>query len=882
MKSRFLLLAFLLCAAFRANAQTLTTVTGTVTDVNTVPYAGARVTFTLNSPGGPTPSLTPCTGPAAQSGCQFQVSGPVTTNLSGVFTVNLYANASILPAATTYTITVNEPGAPPPLGTGPQVCTLANQTISGATQAISMTSCPALSVVTGAGGAVSSVSNSDSTLTISPNVGAVVASINLAQPNTWTGLQTGTISASALTPFAPLQPNGDTTTVALGPSALANQSAGAASNTATGEFAGEYISTATGMTANGFSALKGASGNPTTGGQDTATGYDSLPNCQGGCQGNTADGEDTGLSVTTGSKLTISGYDAGGTATTATNSEIYGALSHLAGATDTNEIVIGYDLGGGGSNTVNLGGILTATGTATPSTSTVTIPGNLVVDGTCTGCGGGGGNTTSTSLSNNFLTKANGPNSIINSLCSDTGTLFSCSDSSGAQFASLTLTNQNSWVLGNGTQATASFYQADSGSGLSNTTPAYLTLGASPADAYFSYLFPCLKTGAFCESTVVPTADSSSTLVVHAPANEQTLSTYTIGDADEDGLTTYNYGTSPYNVAVTLPCPSGTAFANGWKNWQKNITPSGTVTITISGSCTIQQAGTAGTTATISAGASAQLTSDGVNFQILGGTVSGGTVTSVATASPITGGPFTTSGTVMCPTCATGPGTSTTNDLAAWSNTAGLPLIDTGILYTNVVTLAGTQTLTNKSISGAQINSGTVGAAYGGVAEVNTSGQGFAIGFFINAPAGAGSTVGVTTAETVWAFQFVLPYQITVNHMGFYVSTAAVGTCDFGIYSAAGSLLVNTGGVSCDTAGGNSVASSSSVQLNPGVYYFAWTSTATTFLTTAYASSANECYVQTGVFGSSGTAASSGVLPSSLGTITNSCGEKVPVVAFTP
>ncbi|MHB1909772.1 MAG: beta strand repeat-containing protein [Nitrososphaerales archaeon] len=38
--------------------------------------------------------------------------------------------------------------------------------------------------------AVSSVSNSDSTLTISPTLGAVVASLNLAHQNTWTALQT--------------------------------------------------------------------------------------------------------------------------------------------------------------------------------------------------------------------------------------------------------------------------------------------------------------------------------------------------------------------------------------------------------------------------------------------------------------------------------------------------------------------------------------------------------------------------------------------------------------------------------------------------------------------------------------------------------------------
>jgi hypothetical protein len=46
-------------------------------------------------------------------------------------------------------------------------------------------------VIGGAGGgAVSSVANSDNSLVISPTTGAVIASLNLAHPQTWTGLQT--------------------------------------------------------------------------------------------------------------------------------------------------------------------------------------------------------------------------------------------------------------------------------------------------------------------------------------------------------------------------------------------------------------------------------------------------------------------------------------------------------------------------------------------------------------------------------------------------------------------------------------------------------------------------------------------------------------------
>src|ERR1700750_2118218 len=42
-------------------------------------------------------------------------------------------------------------------------------------------------VSAGGGGAVSSVSNSDGTLTISPTTGAIVGSLNLAHANNWTG-----------------------------------------------------------------------------------------------------------------------------------------------------------------------------------------------------------------------------------------------------------------------------------------------------------------------------------------------------------------------------------------------------------------------------------------------------------------------------------------------------------------------------------------------------------------------------------------------------------------------------------------------------------------------------------------------------------------------
>jgi hypothetical protein len=67
-----------------------------------------------------------------------------------------------------------------------------------------------------------------------------------------------------------------------------------------------------------------------------------------------------------------------------------------------------------------------------------------------------------------------------------------------------------------------------------------------------------------------------------------------------------------------------------------------------------------------------------------------GTVTSVATTSPITGGTFTVSGTIACPTCAIGPGSSTANHLAKFSGTDGVTLADGGAIPAGTVTSIAT------------------------------------------------------------------------------------------------------------------------------------------------------------------------------------------------
>lgn len=93
----------------------------------------------------------------------------------------------------------------------------------------------------------------------------------------------------------------------------------------------------------------------------------------------------------------------------------------------------------------------------------------------------------------------------------------------------------------------------------------------------------------------------------------------------------------------------------------------------------------------------------------------GGGITNIATTSPISGGPITTTGTISCPTCATGPGTSTNTDIATWNGTGGLTLADSGVTIASVVTLNGTQTLTNKTLTSPTLTAPALGTPASGV-----------------------------------------------------------------------------------------------------------------------------------------------------------------------
>jgi hypothetical protein len=157
MRRVFLFLAAIIFLAAPAIAQR-TVVSGTVSDVNGIPYAGGTLQATLSLPVG--------ASGATLNG--VQISGAtqrVTLDGTGSFLMQLPDNNVVAtctpagvctPGGTQWTFAVNiSPGIPPPGGTGPQTCN-ATLTITGVSQTVtaSFSGCPALSKV---GGGIPSV-----------------------------------------------------------------------------------------------------------------------------------------------------------------------------------------------------------------------------------------------------------------------------------------------------------------------------------------------------------------------------------------------------------------------------------------------------------------------------------------------------------------------------------------------------------------------------------------------------------------------------------------------------------------------------------------------------------------------------------------------------
>ena len=117
-----------------AAAQTITAVSGTVRDVNGVPYVNCTVLPQfVNVSGGATPTVTANGGPVVPP------TSPSNCNSSGVFSVSVIANGSVTPASTHWQFLICSAAGtqyPDPGSLGGQCFTTGQITITGSTQDI--------------------------------------------------------------------------------------------------------------------------------------------------------------------------------------------------------------------------------------------------------------------------------------------------------------------------------------------------------------------------------------------------------------------------------------------------------------------------------------------------------------------------------------------------------------------------------------------------------------------------------------------------------------------------------------------------------------------------------------------------------------------------
>jgi len=188
MRRALVIFVFVALAGSAALAQ-FTTVTGTITDPNSVPYSNGNITAQLVTTG-TTPTL---------NGLPFSMSGSSGLDVNGKFTMRLADNTQIVPGGLQWKFTVTCGGGcvPPAGGTGPQQFSV-SITISGVSQDISATlsaAAPALTRVSGGGAnppfnTVTAGANPNA-LTIaaggslSPGAGSVLGTIR-ANQEAWT------------------------------------------------------------------------------------------------------------------------------------------------------------------------------------------------------------------------------------------------------------------------------------------------------------------------------------------------------------------------------------------------------------------------------------------------------------------------------------------------------------------------------------------------------------------------------------------------------------------------------------------------------------------------------------------------------------------------
>ena len=173
----------------------------------------------------------------------------------------------------------------------------------------------------------------------------------------------------------------------------------------------------------------------------------------------------------------------------------------------------------------------------------------------------------------------------------------------------------------------------------------------------------------------------------------------------------------------------------------------------------------------------------------------------------------------------------------------------------------------------------------GVVATVDTAGQGGFAGIYIYPQGGAAAGAVFSVANTTYCVNMVLPFRCVVGQVNSEVTTLQVGKLyGFGLYDMNGDPIVVTPAISSTTTGVKTTATTATVTVEPGPYWFCWSADSVGIqlmrlnLTNFIQSDSAAPILFTAANDSV-----AGVLPATLGTLTGSTAPTIhPITWFTP